>query len=132
MRISDWSSDVCSSDLLSVLAGSIFCVPDFSSAQQTGTITGTVLDGSDEPVDFASATLLALPDSSFVAGAQTESGGKFTLGNILPGRYAIRVSFVGYTEEIVGNIRVKAGETTALGSIVIHLVAENLDVITVE
>src|SRR3546814_18754488 len=98
MRISDWSSDVCSSDLLSVLAGSIFCVPDFSSAQQTGTITGTVLDGSDEPVDFASATLLALPDSSFVAGAQTESGGKFTLGNILPGRYAIRVSFVGYTE----------------------------------
>src|SRR3546814_12102388 len=63
---------------LSVLAGSIFCFPDFSSAQQTGTITGTVLDGSDEPVDFASATLLALPDSSFVAGAQTESGGKFT------------------------------------------------------
>src|SRR3546814_331715 len=117
---------------LSVLAGSIFCFPDFSRAQQTEPIAGTVLCGSDGPVDFAIAPLLALPDSSFVAGAQTESGGKFTLGNILPRRYAIRVSFVGYTEEIVGNIRVKAGETTALGSIVIHLDAETLDEVTVE
>src|SRR3546814_18220698 len=47
MRISDWSSDVCSSDLQNVVTGalapaqySIFQLVDFTS--QTGTVTSTI------------------------------------------------------------------------------------------
>ena len=76
--------------------------------------------------------MLSLPDSTFIGGAQTASGGKFTLEGIQPGRYAVRVSFVGYIEEVSGNVRVRAGETTELGVISIHLDSETLDEVTVE
>lgn len=102
------------------------------AAQETGTITGTVRDPDGEAVDFASVSLLALPDSSFVGGAQTENGGAFTLAPIEQGRYVIKVSFIGYTEETVGNVRVRAGETTDLGVINIALDSETLDEVTVE
>ncbi|QEC53155.1 outer membrane receptor protein involved in Fe transport [Anseongella ginsenosidimutans] len=120
-----------------LLAGSLLCLPGRSHAQQSnpqeaGTITGTVRDADGKGVDFASVTLLSLPDSTFVGGAQTEAGGKFSLGNIRPGRYTVNVSFVGYTEKGVGNVRVQAGETTELGVISIRLDSETLDEVVVE
>lgn len=120
-----------------LLPGILLLFPERSFAQQTnprqsGIITGTVHDTDREGVDFASVTLLSLPDSAFVGGAQTESGGNFRLQGIAPGRYAIRVSFIGYREKTVGNVRVKADETTELGVITIQEDTETLREVVVE
>ncbi|HYH56958.1 MAG TPA: outer membrane beta-barrel protein, partial [Anseongella sp.] len=120
---------------LLLLHGCMLFIPGMLSAQVqegTGTITGKVTDAGGQGVDFASVSLLSLPDSSFVGGAQTESGGNFVLSEVRPGRYALKVSFVGYTETSLGNVRVTAGETTDVKTIGIKLDSETLEQVIVE
>lgn len=120
-----------------LLHGCMFFISGKAAAQAqnndgTGTISGRVTDAEDQGVDFASVTLLSLPDSTFVGGAQTEGGGQFTLSGVRPGRYALKASFVGYTETSVGPVRVRPGETTDAGVIGIRLDSETLDEVVVE
>lgn len=111
-----------------------FLIPFFAFAQEEnqGTITGTVTDQDNSPVEYASVTLLTLPDSAFLGGAQTTTGGKYTLAGIPAGVYVIKVSFVGYRTALVGDVKVQAGQTTNLGKTVIQADAETLDEIVVE
>src|SRR5450432_1696698 len=71
---------------------------------QTGSIKGKVLDkSSNEPLPFAS--VVAELNGSQVGGAQTDFDGNFTIKPLNPGKYTIKVSFVGYTaSEVTGII----------------------------
>lgn len=61
-------------------------------------ITGNVTDYETvEPILQATVQLLALPDSTFRAGATTDLKGNFELNERLAsGKYAVKVSFIGY------------------------------------
>src|SRR5687768_8116952 len=60
------------------------------------TVRGTITDAADkEPVLGAAAVLIHLLDSAQV-GAATNLQGRFIIPNVMPGRYLLQVSFVGY------------------------------------
>lgn len=60
-------------------------------------ISGLVLANKDKsPVPYASVALLQLPDSSIITGVITLGGGEFTFENIKPGKYFVKVGYLGY------------------------------------
>lgn len=82
--------------LLTALA--VCCMGMASAQERKVKVTGDVTDHETaEAVMTATIQLLALPDSTFQAGATTDMKGRFELEGRLPlGRYAVKVSFVGY------------------------------------
>ncbi len=79
---------------------------------QSGSISGRIVDGD---------TYESLPGANLVVkgtskGITTDIDGNFTLGELMPGNYALEISFVGYNlKEMFA--AVKAGQTTKLGDI---------------
>lgn len=68
--------------------------PILSKAQN---IKGYVLSQTDKsPVQFASVALHKLPDSTLVTGSITLTTGQYTIEKVKPGKYHIKVSFIGY------------------------------------
>ncbi len=72
------------------------------TAQSKYAVSGTVIEKeTNEAVVSATVQVLSLPDSSFVAGVATNSSGGFTMQNVTKGRYALKVSFIGYQNKII-------------------------------
>ena len=63
---------------------------------EQGKITGIVIDEHNQPVDFASVSLVNVNDSSFIAGAVTDKSGAFEIPCVLD-RVIVKVSCVGYS-----------------------------------
>ncbi|HXK04445.1 MAG TPA: carboxypeptidase-like regulatory domain-containing protein, partial [Verrucomicrobiae bacterium] len=60
-----------------------------------GSVVGTVTDQSDAVVPNATVTLTS-KDTGLGKEAQTDTGGRYSLVNVLPGRYDIKVSAKGF------------------------------------
>lgn len=72
------------------------------AAQTKFAVSGTVIEKeTNEAIASATVQVLSLPDSSFVAGAATDMSGKFTMQNVKKGRYALKISFIGYQNKAV-------------------------------
>lgn len=66
------------------------------------TVSGRVIEaGTKEPVELAAVQLLSLPDSAQVAGMTTLTQGYFSLSKQKPGKYLLKVSFIGYVTKII-------------------------------
>lgn len=66
-------------------------------AAAQATATGTVLDQSGQPLAFATAVLLQLPDSIIANSQATTEQGIYTFGNVRPGRYCVKALLLSYT-----------------------------------
>lgn len=65
-------------------------------SQSKHSIHGLVVDkGTREPISYANVAVIG---TSY--GTQTDSIGKFSLDNLVPGDYTLQVSYVGYKTEI--------------------------------
>ncbi|MDE5870958.1 MAG: carboxypeptidase-like regulatory domain-containing protein, partial [Muribaculaceae bacterium] len=64
------------------------------------TVKGKIIDSQGQPLIGATATLLALPDSSIVTGMMTDADGGYVFRNITPRRYALKASMTGMDTEI--------------------------------
>lgn len=60
------------------------------------TVSGRVLEETDVPAIQATIQLLTLPDSVQAAGVASSSQGFFALPAITPGRYVLKVSYIGF------------------------------------
>ncbi|EON76346.1 TonB-dependent receptor [Lunatimonas lonarensis] len=92
------------------------------NAQQAGgesVIKGRIIeDSSGEPVPYASAALVEVEASQRVMGAVADIDGKFQIGNVKPGAYQLKVSFVGYSTFESGLIEVAENQRSIdLGTI---------------
>ncbi len=66
------------------------------------TVSGRVIEaGTKEPVELAAVQLLSLPDSAQVAGMTTSAQGYFSLSKQKPGKYLLKVSFIGYIKKVI-------------------------------
>lgn len=66
------------------------------------TVSGRVIEaGTKEPVELAAVQLLSLPDSAQVAGMTTSTQGYFSLSKQKPGKYLLKVSFIGYITKVI-------------------------------
>lgn len=67
------------------------------TAQKQYVIRGTVFDKqSEEGIDYATVRLLTPKDSTMITGTNTEEDGSFMLRPQKPGKYIIRLSYIGY------------------------------------
>lgn len=80
---------------------------------QNSAIKGVVKDRVTE-VTLIGASVEIIDNSSSFAGTATDENGKFVLENLIPGRYAIKVSYIGYESVTIPNILVTSGKETIL------------------
>ncbi len=115
---------------LVLIAGLLFAVHG-AFAQQGGGLRGQVVDDAKDAVELASVSLLRLPDSTIVKDMQTASNGRFEFTDVAAGNYAIRISFVGFVQKVVGNIQI--GTTSHnLGVITLNQDSRLLDAVVIE
>lgn len=85
----------------------LFAVCAQAAGAQTGAIEGTVQDSvTTEPLPGANVYI-----SELDAGAAVGPNGQFSIDNVAPGTYDLRVTFVGYATKLVP-VEVEADETT--------------------
>lgn len=66
-------------------------------AQNKGNLSGTILSAPNKtPIEYASVSLMTIPGNKTIDGTLTDSKGSFTLKNVPPGSYIIKVEFVGF------------------------------------
>ena len=68
-------------------------------AQQSHHVQGRVVGEDRAPLAGANVLLLRLPDSTTAGGAVTGHNGGFRFDRVRRGRYALRVTFIGYRTE---------------------------------
>lgn len=86
----------------------IICLAFISNqlfAESTGTIKGRVIDSKNQPVEFATATLVSPVTKEIVKGEVCNNKGEFSIEKVKPGEYILSISMVGYakneTEKVV-------------------------------
>ncbi len=78
--------------------------PDEMPETLTQTLRGSVIDrDSRTTLPFANVIVL---DTDPIVGTTTDVDGNFNLENLAPGRYAIKISYVGYVDAILPEILV--------------------------
>ena len=72
-----------------------------------GQISGVVLDSiSGKPVEYTTVALFRKNNKELVNGAITQKNGRFFMEKITPGRYFIKISFMGYKDKIIPDIMI--------------------------
>ncbi|CAG1771004.1 partial Protein oar, partial [uncultured bacterium] len=88
----------------------LLLLPVLLFAGTTGKLTGKVTDASTgEPLIGVNILL-----EGTTLGAATDVNGNYTILNIPPGLYSVRISFIGYTTITVNNVRILVDLTTTL------------------
>ena len=84
---------------LTVLLTAALALTGISAKAQTkvlGKISGSVADGQQKPLDYATISLLLAKDSSLVKTTLADLEGKFVYENIPAGKYLVTSTMVGY------------------------------------
>lgn len=78
--------------------------PADASRMPMGTVFGMVKDSlNNEAIEFATITLTAVKDNS-VTGGVTNEKGKFSVENVKPGRYIVKIQAIGYNAKTLPEI----------------------------
>ncbi len=68
------------------------------SYSQELSVSGTVVDDNNTPIEFATIILLNLDESAVLNGTSTDDKGFFGLNNLQSDTYIIKISFIGYQD----------------------------------
>ncbi|MEH0156330.1 TonB-dependent receptor [Limibacter armeniacum] len=112
---------------VSLLVFLIFTSTYLNAQQPLQTIRGTVTD-ADTRQPLPGCTVLV---TGVQLGATTNYDGKFIIKDVPLGRQTVKISFVGYEEQVVSNLIVTAAKETIL-EVRLTEYAETLDEVTVE
>jgi len=99
-----------------------------------GQINGQINDSiTNEHIEYATVALFKEKTDELAGGTITQKNGKFFLEKIKPGKYYIKISFLGYEDKIIKNIFVKPPDFIAsLGKIEIHPTVTSLNEVVVD
>ncbi len=103
----------------------------FTYAQSgTGTLKGTVVDESGEPLPFVTVSLWE--NGNLKTGASTDFDGNFKIANLEAGKYDLEISFVGYQTQKTEGIVIKGGKLLPLPKITLKegKMLEGVEIIT--
>lgn len=73
----------------------------------SGDLKGTVLDERNEPVAFGTVTILK--DGSAVRADQTDIDGKYWIQGLAPGKYDVKIIYLGYITVLRQNVTIESG-----------------------
>lgn len=91
-------------------------------------ITGFVIDSAaTQAVEFANIALFSKATGKPIDGTMADEKGKFTLKSIAAGDYKLMISFIGFKDKTIDNIKLAKGQDLDLG-----VIKMNPDVRTLE
>ncbi len=98
-----------------------------------GVISGILHDETTkEPVPYASVVLFRQKDSTMVTGNVTDDKGLFVIEKVMPGKYYIRVSFIGYQNKFISKVEISPKSANLkLGEIFIKPSSAALEGVTI-
>lgn len=70
------------------------------------TIKGRVLNNSNQPVEFATATIISPNSMTVIEGDMCNDNGDFFIENVAPGEYILSVRQVGFDKDETRKIKV--------------------------
>lgn len=95
-------------------------------------ITGFVVDSSvTQAVEFANIALYNKTTGKPVDGTMADEKGKFTLKSIAVGEYKLMISFIGYKDKAIDNIKIVKNQDVELGVIKMSPDVRTLDEVVV-
>ncbi len=95
---------------------------------QTYTVSGTVRDGDNQDIAFASVFLLQVADTTILKGVSADENGRFVIQNVLPSTYLMKASYIGKSSDLIG---VDVSKDIKMGTLIISQHVENLDEVVV-
>ena len=101
------------------------------SFAQTAVLRGRVLDGSQQPVEYATVALITVADSNFVTGTLTDTLGRFVLPALPVGSFRVRITAVGLAPLTTPSVALTADEV-ALGILTLTASARTLGEVTIK
>lgn len=109
---------------MKLISLSIFIFISLVTYSQSGVITGRVFNSiNNQPVEFAKIQLVG-----FQKGAISDIDGKFTINEIVPGIYSIKVLGIGFKELILDDITVTNSRSVEIDLPLEELVLEQEEV----
>jgi len=99
-----------------------------------GQISGQINDSiTQEHIEYATVALHDQKNDKLTGGTITQKNGKFFLEKLKPGKYEVKISFLGYEDKTIKNIEVKPPTFLVdLGKIEIHPSYESLGEVVVD
>ncbi len=99
----------------------LLCTFSVIAQDKIVTVSGTLIDNdTKEPVELAAVQLLSLPDSSQVTGVMSQKQGRFTLPKVKPGKYVLRLSFIGYITQNIPLQLTASAPNKSMGTIIMR------------
>ena len=100
---------------------------------QKSVINGVILDQqSSQPIEYASIALLKQNDNAVLAGELANKNGTFTFRTVPPGKYKIKIYFVGYEIQYLENILVENNQIINLDTFKLQRSNQSLDEIIIK
>lgn len=98
-----------------------------------GKMIGKIVEApQNTPVSFATVAVLMARDSSVTTGVITDENGIFTIPDVKPGNYILRVTNMGYETLFVPNVRVAPESNIIdLGTLTVIISAQKLNEVVV-
>jgi len=101
----------------------LFSLLLFKAGMSQGSLTGQLSDAGDKSPLIGASVILLNPDSSLYKGTAADLDGKFLIDNINRGKYILKITFIGYADELrtlemadapveLGNISLKPSSKT--------------------
>ena len=79
----------------------------------SGEIFGNVIDSvSQKPISYVTVLALKQTDKSMAGGTVSEGNGNFSIADLKPGQYTLKVTFAGYEPKFIDNIVINSENTT--------------------
>ncbi|GAA4470620.1 outer membrane beta-barrel family protein [Nibrella saemangeumensis] len=111
-------------------------IPGTANADQpkgSGRITGVIIDSTTRnPVEYASVALINPTTNKPIDGTVCDDKGRFTLTKVADGEYRLLISFIGYRNQIIPNIKIdRRNDAINLGNIILAPEVRTLQEVTV-
>ncbi len=85
-----------------------------------GKIKGVLLDSaSNNPVEFASLSLIDIKTNRPIDGTTTDEKGEFNMTKVAEGDFKILISFIGYKNKTIENVKIDRKTEIDLGKVVL-------------
>ena len=105
---------------------------DGNAPKGNSKISGFVVDEAvTTAVEFANIALYSKATNKVVDGTMADEKGKFSLSRVAAGEYKLIISFIGYSDKVIDDIKVEKGKDIDLGVIKLSTSAKQLDEVTV-
>lgn len=79
-----------------------FCVINFAFSQKSYSVKGVLIDSlTQEPFSFATLSILPQNQSNKVANIIADEKGRFEFSGLKPGKYTLKIDYVGYQTKFI-------------------------------